>query len=221
MADILLFNQYFTSKKEAPEYVLAQLPLNLIYLASFLKEKGLNCSIYELGIFDYTEVIEDDNDSLRCGISNKSIQEIIEKENPKIIGIGCVYTMHFWDVLAIARYIKSINPKITVILGGNHATAFANQILKETTIDYIVRGEGEITFHELCSSILDNKSSIISIQHYWCTSKEIKNYCFSKNQDPKQRTDKKHASFHVFLQKQKSASGMVIFTHCEVQICAG
>lgn len=154
MPDILLFNQYYTSKTEAPEFIASPLPLNLLYLASFLKSKGMDCKICELGVFNYGDAIKDGPEKIRCGLSDEKIVEIIKTEKPRIIGIGCVYTMHFWDIPAIARLIKKTDPSITVVLGGNHATIYANDILKEKSFDYVVRGEGEITFYELCTGLL-------------------------------------------------------------------
>lgn len=155
--EILLFNQYFTSSKESPDTIFSTLPLNLLYLGSYLKSKGLDCKIYELGIFDDGQ-IRVENDRVRCGLSDQEIEKIIEEENPKIIGLGCMYSRHYIDIIAIAKLIKKINPLIKVILGGNHATAFCDMVLKEASFDFIVRGEGEVTFYELCKAILsDNR----------------------------------------------------------------
>lgn len=81
MADVLLFKQYFSSRKESPEIVLASLPLNL--LASYLKVKGIDCKIYESGIFDLKKVVSENN-RIRCGMSDKEITSIIKNERPKI-----------------------------------------------------------------------------------------------------------------------------------------
>ena len=153
MTKILLINQYFTSNKELPERILATMPLNLLYLASYLKHKGIGCKIYDFGISDFDEIIIEDN-RIRNGISNKKIIEIIEAERPKVVGIGCVYSRHYIDVISIARLIKKVTPSIKVVLGGNHATAFCDMVLKEESIDFVVRGEGEITFYELCKAII-------------------------------------------------------------------
>jgi len=159
-----LFTQYFTSRIESPEYILAPLPLNLLYVASFIRSKGLDCKICELGGFKYADALDEGNGKVRCGISDADITAIIEREKPKIIGVGCVYTQHFWDIPPIARLIKKVNPDIKVVLGGNHATAFADQILKEPSVDYVVRGEGELTFLELCNYILTGNGDAAAIE---------------------------------------------------------
>ncbi|KKK95799.1 hypothetical protein LCGC14_2669160, partial [marine sediment metagenome] len=96
MTDILLFNQYFTSKKDSSEKMFATLPINLLNLASYLKNKKTDCKIYELGIFDSKQIIKDGN-RIRFGISNEEISKIIKKESPKIIGLSCMYSRHYID----------------------------------------------------------------------------------------------------------------------------
>lgn len=162
MADVLLFNQYFTSKKNSPEKILAALPINLLYLASYLRSKQIDCKIYELGIFDYDQSIVENN-RVRCGISDAEISTIIRNERPKIIGIGCMYSRHYIDVVAISRTIKKIDPSLKVVLGGNHATTFCEMVLKEPSIDFVVRGEGEITFYKLCNAILSRREDFKEI----------------------------------------------------------
>ena len=159
MTEVLLFNQYFTAKRESPENIPASLPINLLYLASYLRNKGIDNKIYELGIFDFDKIIFENNRS-RCGIPDK---EIIKTESPKVIGLGCMYSRHYIDIISIARLIKKVNPPIKVVLGGNHATTFCETVLKETSVDFVVREEGEITFYELCNKILSNKNDFENI----------------------------------------------------------
>lgn len=165
MTEVLLFNQYFSSTRESPDNILATLPINLLSLASYLRDKKIDCKIYELGIFDLGRAIFENN-RVRCGISDKEIIAIIESENPKVIGIGCMYSRHYIDIIPISRLIKNIDPSIKVVLGGNHATAFCDMVLKEPTIDFVVRGEGEITFYELCYTILSNNNSYKNIDGF-------------------------------------------------------
>lgn len=163
MTEVLLFNQYFTSRKESPALISATLPINLLCLASFLKKSGINCKIYELGIFDFDKIVIE-NDRIRCGIPDNEIIDIIKTEEPKIIGLGCMYSIHYRDVVMIARLIKTVNPFIKIVLGGNHASVFKEIILKEQSFDFIVYGEGEITFFELCKAVLSDKKDFLNIK---------------------------------------------------------
>lgn len=162
MTDILLFNQYFTSKKESTEKIFATLPINLLCLASYLKQNNIDSKIYELGMFDLKQSIIQGS-RIRFGIADEQIAYIIKNESPKVIGLGCMYSRHYIDIISIARLIKKVDPVIRVVLGGNHATSFSDMVLKEQAIDFVVRGEGEITFFELCKHIISNQNDYKSI----------------------------------------------------------
>jgi len=90
-------------------------------------------------------------------VINEKIQDIAEdilKENPKIIGIG-VYIWNASDVKELIEVLKKVSPKTTIILGGPEVSyqPFRVDISKA---DFIIQGEGEIPFYELCRNILAN-----------------------------------------------------------------
>lgn len=47
----------------------------------------------------------------------------------------------------IIRDIKAANPGNIIITGGPQATAMPHALVKNPAIDYVVVGEGEVTFH--------------------------------------------------------------------------
>ncbi|MBT4287349.1 MAG: hypothetical protein HOD92_08405, partial [Deltaproteobacteria bacterium] len=164
MTDILLFNQYFTSTQKDPDIItVSNRPINLLHLATYLNHKGMDCKIFELGIINEKDIIVQKS-RVRCGLSDKKITEIIKQNKPKIIGIGCMYSRHYIDVIAIAKLIKKVDSLIQVVVGGNHATSFYDKVLMDKSIDFVVIGEGEITFHELCSEIGSKKNNFKAIK---------------------------------------------------------
>lgn len=142
---------------------MATPPLNLLYLASFLKQKGLGCKIYELGIFNPGEAILE-NSRIRYGISDDKIAKIIKNEKPKIIGLGCMYSRHYIDIVSMANFIKKLDPAIKIVTGGNHATDLYELVLRSPCFDFVVRGEGEITFYELCKAVLSGEKDFSKIK---------------------------------------------------------
>ncbi|MDD5618147.1 MAG: radical SAM protein [Candidatus Omnitrophica bacterium] len=156
MSEILLLNQFFTSPKSCPNDYWTFIPLNLLYLANYLKSKGIPSKIYDLGRHRHDRPTIG-NDRIRFGVSDEIIAGVIKKEKPKIVGIGCMFSRHYVDILYLTRLIKKINSDIVVVVGGNHATSYVELVLKEPTIDYVVFGEGEITFYELCQALLNGK----------------------------------------------------------------
>ncbi|MBE0524659.1 MAG: cobalamin B12-binding domain-containing protein, partial [Methanosarcinales archaeon] len=85
-------------------------------------------------------------------------------KQPTIVFIGgMASTPSLPRSLAISSAIKELDNEIEIVLGGTHPTFMYNNIMKEhPCIDYIVRGEGEITWdqfllgHSIHSQIIRN-----------------------------------------------------------------
>lgn len=157
--DILLFNPYYSQLIEYYSFYRPTPPMGLLYLAAFLMKYGLNSKIFELGIFDAKDATRDGK-RVRFGLPNDAIAEIIKNEKPKIIGITSMYSVFYRDVVEIVELIKAVNSEIIVVLGGNHVSSYWKYVLKNMAIDYVVIGEGEQTFLELCRLVLSKNSAM-------------------------------------------------------------
>lgn len=114
------------------------MPLNLAYLAGYLKSK-MECEI---------KILDCETDAL----GYEEIEESIKKISPDVIGITTL-TPPMKHVGAITKIAKKINPRCAVVSGGIHPTAFPERTLEETGADFTVMGEGEITFYEIVKGI--------------------------------------------------------------------
>ena len=67
--------------------------------------------------------------------------------------------IHWYTSLAYAillsRRIKQCNPEVIIIAGGISATLFAKQILRDSEIDYIIRGDAELPLCELIETLVE------------------------------------------------------------------
>lgn len=93
-----------------------------------------------------------------------SLEELInelEKENADIVGISSP-TCDIYDAFKIADIVKK-NDKVKTIVGGYHATALPNEILKNNSVDFAVLGEGENVLLELIKSLYGGKTNFDSI----------------------------------------------------------
>ena len=86
---------------------------------------------------------------------NDAIQSIAEKilvHQPEIIGLG-VYIWNVSNISELIHILKKISPRTTIILGGPEVTHEPFRVNLEA--DYIIQGEGDLAFYELCSSIIN------------------------------------------------------------------
>ena len=96
--------------------------------------------------------------SIKEYVINERMQDIAEKIlsfEPKIVGIG-VYIWNASDVYELIEIIKKVSPNTIIVLGGPEVsyTPFRVDLSRA---DYIIQGEGEVQFYDLCKDILDKK----------------------------------------------------------------
>ncbi len=154
--EILLINPYYSQMIDNYSFIRPAPPLGLMYLASYLRKHNLTCKIAELGVFDTRDALKMGR-RVRFGLSDEAISDMIQKENPKIVGLTCMYSIYYHDVIEIANTVKKIYPGVKIVLGGNHASSYWQQILRHPSIDYVVLGEGEETFLELSKKLLQSE----------------------------------------------------------------
>ncbi len=110
-------------------------PLGLIALGTFIRSRGHRIRIEDFVVNRY---------------SPERLEQIIKSYRPDIAGATAV-TMNVKSALKILNDVKKINPGIATVLGGPHVTFDAENTMKGSPfLDYAIRGEGEITFEELC-----------------------------------------------------------------------
>ena len=116
-------------------------PLGMLYIATYLRENGVDISII---------------DEAAQGYSLKDTVDWVKKENPDILGFSTCSSSGRKAAL-IAEKVKQWNPNVSVVFGNFYATFNAERILKKYLfVDYIVRGEGEYTSLELVNCLAKN-----------------------------------------------------------------
>lgn len=82
----------------------------------------------------------------------------IYKAAPDILGFSC-YIWNIESTLELCSNLRKILPEVKIILGGPEVSFDAEKIMADHPyIDYIVRGEGEVTFRELLEKLLQLSS---------------------------------------------------------------
>jgi len=125
-------------------FTYASFPTAIGYLGGYLREKN-NASVKL-----YDEQI--------AYLSKDSLRKLIRAEDePRLVGISTL-TGTVKRAYEITRWIKEIDPKTIVVLGGIHPTALPNEPFLRTPADIVVRGEGEVTLSELYSIVHSGSS---------------------------------------------------------------
>ena len=171
---VLLVNppwrRFFGASAEMP-------PMGLCHVAAYLKSHRpeISLALYDADLapegerayqqnqfankhLDYAVRVSDPLDPLWL-----EILEFIKGFAPDVVGIS-VMTATYASGLALARLAKIAAPCCKVVLGGKHATALPEHALKDENVDYIVFGEGEITFAELMNN-LNSPEKVLGIYY--------------------------------------------------------
>jgi anaerobic magnesium-protoporphyrin IX monomethyl ester cyclase len=83
---------------------------------------------------------------------SKDLEQFIQKYEPQVIGFSCVSSTY---IIArdMIRLTKESHPKIKTIIGGHHATFLYKDVIEESGVDYVCRGEGEEAFPALLAAL--------------------------------------------------------------------
>lgn len=133
MKKIILLNPPLCENVMKAKYKALAPPLGLLYIAAVLLKNG----------FD-VQFIDGDKEQ-----STDVIFKKITVYHPDMIGIT-TSTMAFENAISIAEKAKKLLPDAFLFMGGQHATFYAEKILKNYKfIDAVCRGEGENTVLQL------------------------------------------------------------------------
>lgn len=97
----------------------------------------------------------------------------IYKQNPDIVAFSC-YIWNLNETMNICQRLKLIKPAVKIILGGPEVSFDSEKILeKNWFIDFIVYGEGEVTFKELINALKDKNNDFSNIKGIVYRNKNI------------------------------------------------
>ncbi len=138
-------------------------PLGLAYIAAFIRKAGYSVSVVDAvgaGVNDYKD-FDKELGLVSQGLSFEQICRLIPNDT-QIVGITHTFLHEYYMIKELVAHIKKHFPNVTIVLGGENASSFYDQILNTIPeVDYIVRGEGEFTFLKLIDAIQNNEAGNI------------------------------------------------------------
>lgn len=121
--------------------------IGLAYLASALRGHDKRCAVV---------------DAKLERLDREGVLKRIADIGPEIIGITS-HTHEINTAAGLAREIKRRTPRVKVVIGGIHASSLPMDTMREfDCYDFLIKGEGEYSFTELCDALTAGKEDTIS-----------------------------------------------------------
>lgn len=108
------------------------IPLPFAYLKS-----NITTEEHVIGLVDCTL------ENLRS--DSPELERRIRDFQPHVIGVSAMSTV-ISEALAILRTAKATLPEVTTVVGGSHATCYPEGLLSMQEVDFVFRGEAELSF---------------------------------------------------------------------------
>jgi radical SAM superfamily enzyme YgiQ (UPF0313 family) len=120
-----------------------QFGLGLLALAAFLESQGVPVSGIHIPLMVARGATHDATIDRICAL------------DPRVVAIGLNWVHFSRGAIELARRIKTALPNVTVVLGGQHATLFAPEIVARNgdVIDAVIAGEAEIPLLAIYRSV--------------------------------------------------------------------
>ncbi len=126
-------------------------PVNLLYLASSLLRNGYDVEVVDANAF---------------GLTDNAVAEQVGRKNPDLIGVPLMSETMAQTFLLTER-LRSSCPRAMLLLGGPHANAMPQAVLKEfPAVDLALTGECEESLVMLCRA-LEHKTDMGLIPGLW------------------------------------------------------
>jgi radical SAM superfamily enzyme YgiQ (UPF0313 family) len=87
------------------------------------------------------------------GYSFEHIEKRVKDSGAPLVGISSLFTAYAEEALETARRVKKANPNCKVVLGGHHPAALPEAVLDCPSVDFVLRGEGEVSMPLLAKAL--------------------------------------------------------------------
>ena len=88
-----------------------------------------------------------------------TVERLMQQYRPQVVGLS-VMTFQRRTALRLVRFLRCIDPSVTVVAGG-YDPSLAPEAYEspDSGVDYLVRGEGELTFRALLGALEDGRDA--------------------------------------------------------------
>ena len=150
--------------------------LGIGYLAAILEQRGYEVYVRDTALEGHSRQVKLKNKNMvAIGESEEDIANYVSSLRPAVVGISVLFSNLSEHAHTIAKIVKEVDPRIKVVLGGNHITNAARDYIFATTpgneeyhmekdltdmkdlnIDFAMIGEADFQFANLVEALLSN-----------------------------------------------------------------
>lgn len=121
------------------------MPAGLFSLADTLSRAGLRVRILHVGL-------------RRQADPHFSLPDYLRGCGAKLVGFTLHWFYQTYDVIQAVNQVKAAMPHVPVVLGGYTASCLFKELIGRRSIDYVIRGDGELPLLQLSQRLLGRES---------------------------------------------------------------
>lgn len=87
------------------------------------------------------------------GYSFEHIGKIARDAGAFLVGISSLFTPYIEEAVKTAETVKTFHPHCKIVLGGHHPTMLPLPVMENPSIDFVLRGEGEVSLPLLARAV--------------------------------------------------------------------
>jgi len=129
------------------------IPYSILSIGSALTAEG-----YDVILLD--ENLKQNKEELREYINRILIENI---QDTLLVGISTFIGHQIRNGLAFAKLVRTYNKSVPIVWGGWHPTILTDITIKNEYVDFIIRGQGEVTIVELANRLKKGESNFSTI----------------------------------------------------------
>jgi len=87
------------------------------------------------------------------GYSFEHIGNKARESGAVLVGISSLFTPYMRQAIQTAEVVKAYHPDCKIVLGGHHPTALPQSVMESSAVDFVLRGEGEVSMPLLARTL--------------------------------------------------------------------
>jgi anaerobic magnesium-protoporphyrin IX monomethyl ester cyclase len=86
------------------------------------------------------------------------IAKVVKESKARVVGISSLFTAYSKEALEVAQIVKKVLPECSLVMGGHHPTVMPEKVMECEHVDYVLRGEGELSFPIFVKTLKEKKN---------------------------------------------------------------